>query len=98
MNRDSVVLHVILKPETCVSANTNRSVFVHQIGLEYDTVTMENRGKFEVALPGNTKVDVGGDVMRMRLIKSPEEIEVCTLWTFDYCYKWNPLHAALSSS
>ena len=46
------------------------------IGLEYDHVTPINYAKFHAALPENTKTDIGEPTMRMRMIKSAEEIEV----------------------
>jgi len=45
------------------------------VGLEYDHVHLDNMNKFKEALPNSSFVDVGESTMKMRLIKSAEEIE-----------------------
>ncbi|MEE8189461.1 MAG: aminopeptidase P family N-terminal domain-containing protein, partial [Kiloniellales bacterium] len=44
------------------------------VGLEFDHVSLQNRDKFKAALPGCTFVDIGEGAMRLRLVKSAEEI------------------------
>ncbi len=46
------------------------------IGIEYDHVTMDNRAKLGAAFPGSTIVDIAAATMRMRMVKSAEEIVV----------------------
>jgi len=46
------------------------------LGVEYDHVTTENMGKLQAAFPGSTIVDVAKATMRMRMVKSAEEIAV----------------------
>ncbi|XP_070568573.1 creatinase-like isoform X2 [Ptychodera flava] len=48
--------------------------YVGKVGVEFDDVDFERFKKFEKALPAGQLVDVGEPAMRMRLIKSPEEI------------------------
>ena len=45
-----------------------------RVGIEFDHVNLENYQKFQVALPGVQLVDIGKGTMRMRMIKSAEEI------------------------
>jgi len=45
-----------------------------RVGVEHDHLTVEARGKLAAALPRAELVDVAGPVMRMRMIKSDEEI------------------------
>ena len=45
------------------------------VGLEFDHVHLVNMEKFKQALPNASIVDVGDSTMRMRMIKSDEEIE-----------------------
>ena len=44
-----------------------------RVGIEYDHVTLERRGKFAQALPDVEFVDIGEPAMRLRVVKSPEE-------------------------
>ncbi|MEM7226073.1 MAG: M24 family metallopeptidase [Pseudomonadota bacterium] len=45
-----------------------------RIGIEFDHVTLQNKAKLEAALPNATFVDVGQSAMRLRMVKSAEEI------------------------
>jgi len=47
-----------------------------KIGLEFDHVNLVNFKKFDQALSNREKIDVGDATMRMRMVKSQEEIEV----------------------
>lgn len=47
-----------------------------KIGLEFDHVSLENASKFQNVLSSNTLVDISRLAMRMRMIKSEEEIAV----------------------
>ncbi len=47
-----------------------------RVGIEFDHVNLENYHKFQAALPDAQLVDIGKGTMRMRMIKSDEEIEV----------------------
>jgi creatinase len=47
-----------------------------KVGLEYDHIPVENRRKMEAAIPTAEQVDIGQATMRMRMIKSAEEIAV----------------------
>lgn len=47
-----------------------------RVGIEFDHVNLESYHKFQAALPDAQLVDIGKDTMRMRMIKSDEEIEV----------------------
>ena len=47
---------------------------VGSIGLELDHVSVDNMRKFEGALPNNKMVDISKPAMRLRMVKSPEEI------------------------
>ncbi|XP_070568570.1 creatinase-like [Ptychodera flava] len=47
---------------------------VGKVGVEYDHVDFERLKKLEKALPSRQLVDVGEQAMRMRMVKSPEEI------------------------
>ncbi len=44
------------------------------VGLEFDHVSLRNRDKFEAALPGRRFVDIAEAAMRLRMVKSAEEI------------------------
>ena len=46
------------------------------VGLEFDWVTLDNHRKFTDALPSAIFVDVGQPTMKMRMLKSQEEIEL----------------------
>ncbi len=46
------------------------------IGVEYDHVNMENMGKLQAAFPDAGFVDIAKATMRMRMVKSGEEIAV----------------------
>ncbi|OYV48958.1 MAG: M24 family metallopeptidase [Candidimonas sp.] len=45
-----------------------------RIGIELDSVTVENLKKLKDALPGTELVDIGNACMKMRMVKSDEEI------------------------
>ena len=47
-----------------------------RIGIEFDHITLQNRRKLEDTFPGAELVDISGPVMRLRMVKSPEEIEL----------------------
>ncbi|WP_282610557.1 M24 family metallopeptidase [Pelagibius sp. Alg239-R121] len=47
-----------------------------RIGVEFDHLNLQNHAKLGDALPGATFSDVGAPTMRMRMIKSDEEIEL----------------------
>lgn len=47
---------------------------VKRLGIEFDHVTLETRALLEAEFPGMEFVDISGPAMRMRMIKSPEEI------------------------
>ena len=47
-----------------------------RIGIEFDNITLQNRRKLEDTFPGAELVDISGPVMRLRMVKSPEEIEL----------------------
>jgi creatinase len=49
-----------------------------RVGVEFDHMSVENHGKLAAALPKAELLDVGVDTMRMRLIKSSEEITLIT--------------------
>ncbi len=44
------------------------------VGLEFDHVNLHNMDKFQAALPGRRFVDIGEGAMRLRMVKSAEEI------------------------
>ena len=46
------------------------------VGLEFDHVHLDSHKKFSDALPKATFFDIGQPTMHMRMIKSPEEIEL----------------------
>ncbi|WP_043686291.1 M24 family metallopeptidase [Castellaniella defragrans] len=45
-----------------------------RVGVEFDHVTAENLDKLRAALPGSELVDIGKACMRLRMVKSDEEI------------------------
>ena len=47
-----------------------------KVGLEFDHINLVNFGKMKNALPKAEMVDVGDLTMKMRMIKSAEEIEL----------------------
>lgn len=47
-----------------------------KVGLEFDTLSLDCFKQFQEILPNNPKVDIARPTMRMRMIKSPEEIQV----------------------
>ena len=47
-----------------------------RVGVEYDHLTLQNQQKLQAALPGAELVDVGIATMKMRMLKSAEEIEL----------------------
>jgi len=47
-----------------------------KVGLEFDHINLVNYGKMKTALPKAEMVDVGDVTMKMRMIKSAEEIEL----------------------
>ncbi len=51
---------------------------LRRLGIEFDFVTLQNRAKFEAALPGVELVDISPACMRQRMVKSAEEIELIT--------------------
>ena len=48
------------------------------VGIEYDHLSLQNKNKLEAALPHITFVDIAVPTMRMRMIKSEEEISLIT--------------------
>lgn len=50
-----------------------------RIGIEFDHITIQNRNKLDAIFPSSTFIDISDSVMRMRMIKSTEEIELITL-------------------
>ncbi|XP_077977886.1 creatinase-like [Glandiceps talaboti] len=50
--------------------------YTGKIGVEYDSVPLDNFKQFEKALPVRPLVDVGLPTMKMRMMKSSEEIEL----------------------
>ena len=53
-----------------------RGISVRRLGVEDDSLPLDNRNKIQAAFDGATLVDVAQDAMRQRMIKSAEEIEV----------------------
>lgn len=53
-----------------------RGVVARRLGVEDDSLPLDNRNKIQAAFDGATLVDVSRDAMRQRMIKSAEEIEV----------------------
>ncbi|WP_049822353.1 M24 family metallopeptidase [Arthrobacter sp. H41] len=53
-----------------------RGVAARRLGVEDDSLPLDNRNKIQAAFDGATLVDVAQDAMRQRMIKSAEEIEV----------------------
>ena len=53
-----------------------RGVTARRLGVEDDSLPLDNRNKIQAAFDGATLVDVSQDAMRQRMIKSAEEIEV----------------------
>ncbi len=53
-----------------------RNVTVRRLGVEDDTLPLDNRNKIQAAFEGATLVDVAQAAMFQRMIKSGEEIEV----------------------
>ena len=49
-----------------------------RLGVEHDHLNVALLGKVEAALPGTEVVDIAGDCMRLRMLKSDEEIAVIT--------------------
>lgn len=47
-----------------------------KIGIEFDHVSVQNLDKLKAALPDSTFIDVSWAVMRMRMVKSKEEIKL----------------------
>ena len=47
-----------------------------KVGIEFDHMSMENASKLQAALPEVESVDIGKPTMSMRMIKSPEEIDL----------------------
>ena len=47
-----------------------------KVGLEFDFVSLDNYHKLGVALPSAKFFDVGQSTMKMRMLKSQEEIEL----------------------
>ena len=44
------------------------------VGIEFDHVNLQNMDKFKAALPGRRFADIGAGAMRLRMVKSAEEI------------------------
>jgi creatinase len=53
-----------------------RGINVRRLGVEDDSLPLDNRNKIQAAFSGATLVDVAQAAMRQRMIKSAEEIEV----------------------
>jgi creatinase len=53
-----------------------RGVAARRLGVEDDSLPLDNRNKIQAAFDGATLVDVSRDAMRQRMVKSAEEIEV----------------------
>jgi creatinase len=51
------------------------------VGIEFDHVNLQNRDKLQAAVPGATFVDISPAAMRMRMVKSAEEIAHITEMT-----------------
>ena len=49
-----------------------------RLGVEHDHLNLALLGKVESALPGTEVIDIAGDCMRLRMLKSDEEIAVIT--------------------
>ena len=47
-----------------------------QIGVEFDHLTLEMHGKFKAAFEGSNLFDLAPDVMKLRMVKSQEEIKL----------------------
>ena len=45
-----------------------------RVGIEFDHVSLQNKAKLEAALPNATFVDIGQPAMKLRMVKSAEEI------------------------
>lgn len=52
-----------------------------RVGLEFDHVSLDHRRKFDVSLEGIEFLDVAPATMRMRMVKSAEEIELIKIGT-----------------
>ena len=48
----------------------------HRVGIEFDHMNLELKAKLDDCVPGADLIDVSGDVMRSRMIKSEEEIRL----------------------
>ncbi len=59
-----------------VEALKQRGITARRIGVEFDTLSLDNHAKLQAAFDGAELVDVAQDAMRQRMIKSAEEIEV----------------------
>lgn len=57
---------------------TSKGVRVSRLGVEDDTLPLQLRDKLAAEFAGAELVDVSGDTMRNRMIKSPEEIALIT--------------------
>ena len=49
---------------------------IGRLGLEFDHINLDNKNKVSLALGNPECVDIGAPTMRMRMIKSAEEIEI----------------------
>lgn len=74
--------HLICTPMQSLTAIIGNHSFLSKVGnarnvgLEFDFVTLDNHRKFTDALPNAKFIDVGQPTMRMRMLKSAEEIEL----------------------
>ena len=50
-----------------------------RIGIEFDHLTLQNLRKLEDTFPGADLIDISPNIMRMRMIKSDEEIALITM-------------------
>ncbi len=64
-----------------LSAVQNLTKNVKRLGIEFDHVNLDFRRDIEAALPGVELVDIAAPAMRLRMIKSAEEIEHITKMT-----------------
>ncbi|GAA1158169.1 aminopeptidase P family protein [Ornithinicoccus hortensis] len=59
-----------------VEALKQRGITARRVGVEFDSLSLDNHAKLQAAFDGAELVDVAQDAMRQRMIKSAEEIEV----------------------
>ena len=74
--------HLICTPLQSLTSIIGNDSFLSKVGnarnvgLEFDFVTLDNHRKFADSLPNAKFIDVGQPTMRMRMLKSAEEIEL----------------------